>query len=380
MLDGATSCGHLLPVEDGSVRVMCTPDELNQELNNGVRAFALDSKGSLLAGWPVDLDGWRSSTRVIGDTLTVYLLQSGGDVVVEGQPPDAGVMVTVAADGTVRSGAQVPIECCGGGATWAVGPDGVTYGEVHHYADTPAGTTSELLAVGFGGIPSGWPVSFDGLASGPTFGPDGRLALTVASIGRNTSRVLTFDGKAVVARSRELPIATGVVVFADGAYECGQPRPRPPLVAQDGTIFVYSEIDEAVFALVPSLDVMPGWPFEPPTPLERPFYADPRHDISCSSLAIPAVGPDRVLYLPLQARDATVGGSMVAVGPDGRVRPGWPVELRRPGAEFWSVALGSDGTAYALAIEPEIGDASSASILAIAPDSTVLYTTTIIEP
>ncbi len=35
---------------------------------------------------------------------------------------------------------------------------------------------------------------------------------------------------------------------------------------------------------------------------------------------------------------------------------------------------------YALAIEPETGDASSASILAIAPDSTVLYRTTIIDP
>ena len=62
------------------------------------------------------------------------------------------------------------------------------------------------------------------------------------------------------------------------------------------------------------------------------------------------------------------------------MRPSWPVELRRPGAEFWSVVVGSDGTAYALAIEPEPGDTSSASILAIAPDSTVLWTTTIIDP
>jgi hypothetical protein len=92
------------------------------------------------------------------------------------------------------------------------------------------------------------------------------------------------------------------------------------------------------------------------------------------------VGPDSVLYLPLQARDATVGGSIVAVGPDGQERPGWPVELQLPGAEFWSVVLGSDGTAYSLAIEPETGDASSASILAIAPDGTVLYRTMIIEP
>jgi hypothetical protein len=60
--------------------------------------------------------------------------------------------------------------------------------------------------------------------------------------------------------------------------------------------------------------------------------------------------------------------------------PGWLVELQRPGAAFWSVVVGSDGIAYGLAIEPETGDVSSASILAIAPDSTVLYITTIIEP
>ena len=58
-----------------------------------------------------------------------------------------------------------------------------------------------------------------------------------------------------------------------------------------------------------------------------------------------------------------------------------PVEATAaPGAEFASVVVGSDGTAYALAIEPETGGKFSASILAIAPDSTVLYTTTIVEP
>jgi hypothetical protein len=62
------------------------------------------------------------------------------------------------------------------------------------------------------------------------------------------------------------------------------------------------------------------------------------------------------------------------------VRPGWPVVLTRPGAEFWSVVVGADGTAYALAIEPEAGSASWATVLAIAPDSTVLWTTTIIDP
>jgi hypothetical protein len=79
-------------------------------------------------------------------------------------------------------------------------------------------------------------------------------------------------------------------------------------------------------------------------------------------------------------RAATLGGSIVAIGPDGRARPGWPVGLKRSGAEFWSVVVAPNGTAYALAIEPEPGDSSSASILAIAADSTVLWTTTIIDP
>lgn len=54
--------------------------------------------------------------------------------------------------------------------------------------------------------------------------------------------------------------------------------------------------------------------------------------------------------------------------------------LSRPGSEFWSVVVGADGTTYALAIEPEAGGASSATILAIAPDSTVIYATTIVDP
>jgi hypothetical protein len=44
------------------------------------------------------------------------------------------------------------------------------------------------------------------------------------------------------------------------------------------------------------------------------------------------------------------------------------------------VAFGTAGTIHALVIEPEADGKSSASILAIAPDSTVLATTTMIEP
>jgi len=367
----STLCEQLLPVDDGSVRVVCgvRPDPVPVD----ARAFAFDAGGRSMAGWPVQLrPGIWNAGRVIGDDLTVFSGEWFGQVSHEAW------VTTVAADGSIRRGTDVPIveNCCG--EEWAVGPDGIAYGvvSVSGWAEGSA-EVSRIMALDLSSVRAGWPVKIDGMASGPAFGPDGQIVVTVGSFVRRTSRVLVFDrdGKAILASSAMLPIAT-----AELGVDCGGALPRPPLVAEDGTIFVFSEIDTAVLALDPSLEVMRGWPYRPATPLVRPYYADPRYEISCSSLGVPVVGPDSTLYMPLQARDEAVGGSLVAVGPDGRVRPGWPIELRRPGAEFWSVVVGSDGTAYALAIEPETGDTSSASILAIAPDSTVLYTTTIIDP
>ena len=64
-------CDSLLTARDGSVRVLCMPDDLNQELNMGVRAFAIDATGTSLAGWPVDLNGLYTG-RVIGDELALF--------------------------------------------------------------------------------------------------------------------------------------------------------------------------------------------------------------------------------------------------------------------------------------------------------------------
>jgi len=377
-VNDSTECGLLLPLEDGSVRVVCTLENPDGNMFSPMGAFAFDSNGRLLGGWPVDLQGYAFTGRVVGDELTLFAGSSLGDVIAEGKPSEEGGLVTVAADGAIRSGARAPMfeTCC----RWAVGPDGIAYGVASVSGpDEGSEEVSRITALDLSGERAGWPVSFDGTPSGPAFGPGGRIVLTVASLVRSTSRVLVFDrdGKAALATSTDLPIATAEYATAGG---CSADTPRSPLVAQDGTIFVFSELDTAVFAVDPLLKVVRGWPYRPAEPLVRRDSRYVKEDAYCPSLAIPAVGPDSVLYMPLQARDTTVGGSIVAVGPDGRVRPGWPVELRRPGAEFWSVVVGSDGTAYALAIEPETGDSSSASILAIAPDSTVLYTTTIIEP
>ena len=143
---------------------------------------------------------------------------------------------------------------------------------------------------------------------------------------------------------------------------------------------MFSEADVAVAVHEPSLYPDFRWPYQPTRPLVMRDERYIKEDAYCPLIAIPAVGHDSSVFLPIQARTAAVGGSLVAVNPDGRVRPGWPLELKRAGSEFWSVVVGPDGTAYALAIEPESSRTSSASILAIAPDSTVRYTTTIINP
>jgi hypothetical protein len=128
----------------------------------------------------------------------------------------------------------------------------------------------------------------------------------------------------------------------------------------------------------PSGQMMAGWPYGSDAGNRAIGYSPPGQLAGDFRLATPAIGPGNVVYLIHSAKDPSVGGgSLAAVGPDERVRPGWPVELRRPGSEFWSVVVGSDGTVYALAIEPEPGNGSSASILAIAPDSTVFWTTII---
>jgi hypothetical protein len=154
------------------------------------------------------------------------------------------------------------------------------------------------------------------------------------------------------------------------------------VIPHSGPIVVYSEVDDAVFSVGRDLRTTSGWPFTPLDPLVIPRPGpESEHEAGyCPGPLPPAVGPDGTVYLSLEAHSSSVGGSLVAVGPNGRVRAGWPVGLKRAGAEFWNVKVGPGGTVYALAYEPEAGGRSTATLLAIAPDSSILYRTTIIAP
>lgn len=380
---GAVVCAQPLPVEDGSVRVVCTLENAQGNMYNPISAFAFDSAGQGLPGWPIQLPGTAYMGRVVGDVLTLAETIPLGDVNPEGLPSHTVGLVTVAADGSVRRGVPIPAVPAWPGDRWAIGPDGVAYGVQGSVASQKV---SQVTAIDLTGVRAGWPISIDGIASAPTFGPDGRVVLTVAApvqYGTTaTTRVFIIgrSGQAIAARSSDLAVMTGMLPpTSDGAFECGVPLPRPPIVAPDGAMFVFSVFDEAIYGLDSALKVTSGWPIAA-GPLEQPDPWLGQDGISCPSVAVPVVGPDGTLYLPLKARNESVGGRLVAVGPDGRTRTGWPVELRRAGSEFWTVVVGPDGTVYALAIEPEAGGGSSATILALAPDSRVIYSRTILDP
>jgi len=371
---GATPCGRLLPVSDGSLRVVCTLIEPNGDVASPTGVFAFDANGRLLPGWPVELDGNTLAARMVGDELTMFAswpLDDNDD----GQPTEALGLVTIDYTGEVRNGTRVPMFCCEYAP--AIGPGGVATAVINISGDGSK-FSSEIAAMDQSGVIAGWPRLVDGIAAAPAFVSGERILVTVGSPGGAASDAHTFtrDGQ-VDAIS---PISMAMLDESWGDTGGCSPTPQQPLVTGDGTIVTFSEAETAIVVLEPSLLPNYRWPYHPARPLVRRDERYVKEDAYCPLIAIPAVGPDNSVFLPIQARTATVGGSLVAVDPDARVRRGWPVELKRAGSEFWSVVVGPDGTVYALAVEPESSRTSSASLLAIAPDSTVRYTTTIIEP
>ncbi len=376
VLPGAPLCSLLLTAPDGSVRAVCYTDDLVSELvAPPVRAFAFDAGGDPLPGWPVDIPCCFTG-RLVGDQLTMFVREYFGDVEQEGQPAGNSWIVTVAADGAVASGTQVPfaLDCCID--TWAVGPDGVAYGTVHDFSG--AAPSSQLTAVHATGVPNGFPVAIDGIASGPSFDLVGGIHVTVGSPQVPPARTLVFgtDGRPINSGSSELDLtATSDWNGAGGDF------PAPPLVSGDGTTFVIDDSDgTTVVGLGSAGQEMRGWPYRSKVGLQETGFCGPG-DTGCGSFrAAPAIGRFGILYLVHAAAKSSAGGSVVAVDEDGRVRGGWPVGLRRPGAAFWSIVAAADGTAFALAIEPEPNGSHSATILSLALNSTVGYTTTVVEP
>jgi hypothetical protein len=356
----------------------------------GTRAFAYDAAGRQLAGWPVDLplgsvyEWWLGGPRLVDGQL--YL-------VIASYNPASARLVRVSADGSVRTSASLPGP--GGDEVYedaAIAPDGTAYLMTYTYAADDHAT--EITAADLGGLKPGWPIRVGGEASAPSLGPDGRIYLTVGQPGGSSSQVLAFarDGKAVTGWPVKLPVAAPSVWSGHGE----QP-PAAPVVAPDGSAYFvtqeggFPDGPTTAYAIDATGVLRAGWPYRSSTGLVWHGHVSPCATGGGLERSDPAVGPDGSLYLlQLAASRGIGGGSIVAVGTDGVVKTGWPVVLRRAGAEFESVVVGPDGTAFALAIEPEEylppdecgvkTSLDSATILAINPDGTVRYRTTIVSP
>jgi hypothetical protein len=382
----STTCDLVLPAEDGTVRVICSLKRPEGREIAPIGAFAFDALGRSLPGWPVlfrddGMEGYLAA-RVIGDYLAIHAWAPNGDSDDEGQPLGDGRIITVAADGSVRRGKQVEHanDCCAD--TWAIGPDGTSYGSIQHLLDAQtAPTSSRFLAVSFEGLPPFFPIEIDGIASGPAFDADGRIHIIVNGGPDRHARTLVIETPGKVAPN-DFPdlgfTATGDCTGIEGTCEV----PAAPLVGPDGSAFVVgADFNKTIVANVwLTGEVHAGWPFRSGGGHQGTGFCPATDICEGYTLASPALGPDNVLYMIHRAANDSIGGSLVAILRYGQLAPGWPVELVRAGAEFWSVVVGSDGTAYALAIEPESGDASSATVLAIAPDSTVVWKRTIVTP
>ncbi len=377
-IPSSTSCPHVLPVRDGSVRVICDATDIARpEIDAAdVRAYAIDGAGRLLPGWPVELRPGLTA-RVIGDDLRSLSMEALTDVEEVGQVDAEEWTTSISAKGSVRDGVrmQTVATCCG--RDTAFDPIGIAYGtESVGRWDAGDPEVSRITALGLAGPVAGWPVMVEGSSSRPSFGPVGRIVIVVGSTTANTTNVLAVDSDGrLTADSGQLPVATADNLGVD----CKAGPPFAPLISDDSTAFVVSVVESTIFALDRSLAVLAGWPYQPPFALARHVLGEPE-GLQCPSLVVPAIGPGAVIYLTLQARDSTVGDSLVALGRDGQMREGWPIELRRAGAEFWAVAAGDDATVFSLAVEPETGGTTSATILALAPDSSARYRTTIVEP
>jgi hypothetical protein len=336
--------------------------------------FAFDPAGRPLSGWPITLDGSTRAARMVGDELTIFASWGLIDLD-DGTPNNAFGLVRVGITGEVGYGTRVPMFCCE--REPSIGADGVV-AAITDIAGDESKLSSQVTAMDQSGVVAGWPRLVEGVAGTPAFMSDGRILVVAGSPEQATSDAYAFTRDGQLKTGSVIPMA----MIGDSWGDTGgcSPNPQQPLVAENGTIVLFSEADAAIVALEPSLAPNDGWPFRPAMPLVRRDERYIKEDAYCPSIAIPVVGRDGLVFLQLQARTTSVGGSLVAVNPDARVRSGWPVELKRPGSEFWTVVVGPDGTAYALAIEPESSRTSSASILAVAPDSTVRYSTTIIDP
>jgi hypothetical protein len=366
-------CWQLLSARDGSVRAVCdVPPGADDGLQAPVaRIHAIDARGRPRPGWPVEIES-GSVAAMNGDGMAVVVRPYGGDALPEGVVEPA-MLVLVGPDGSIRtSNTEVPVPCCQ--STVVLGPDGTGYIVARRYTGDRTGTTN-VTVFRLDGV--AWRMRIDGIASDPAFDARGNAYYSAWTGGTGTSSTFVVDPN---GRMLEPDTDEVAIVPTSGWTGAGDEFPATPGVAVDRSMILVDDRDgTTLLALDADGEVRSGWPYHVDAGTEDAGYC-PAEDTGCGLFRVPTVtGPDGVVYVALEPTSPTAGGSLIAVGRDGRIRDGWPVGLRNAGSRFWAIVPGTDGGIWALAAEPE-SRGYSGTILSIAPDSTVRGRLTIAEP
>lgn len=138
-----------------------------------------------------------------------------------------------------------------------------------------------------------------------------------------------------------------------------------PAVGPDGSAYLASRASSGgeghvvLRAFTPSGRPKPGWPVQP------------GGEGAMTYLSGPSVGDDGTVYIGVELGPPYYEGSSCAYafGPDGRVRPGWPVEM--DGSVLGTPAISADGTIY-MATHRSFDDGRRvASVYALTPGGAV---------
>ena len=333
-------------VGDGSARALCLFDDVEdpESCVDGCaapRVYGWAAPGESLAGFPVWLPtGISTATngaRVIGSDLVTVTTEAYDEVVAEFGDYGSARITTVAADGSITEGAQVPAPL----QRRMIGPDGVAYG-LRPIDEENLETRTQVIAFDETGMRPGWPITLDGGgASSPSFGPNGQIVL-LSGIDEGTRIVRLNPDGSEAAPSLDLPFHTAsddAGLFAPLVDERGR-----VWVTANGTIHGFDEQGNQ----------LSGFPYQPETDLaEGGRSGDTGTSYPCDGWPkAPRLAPGSLIYALETAPDGK-GGRITVVNRDGSIRTGWPKTLQRPGATWDSVTIGENRRAYAVAVEPE---------------------------
>lgn len=324
----------------------------------GLQVIAIDSSGAIEPGWPVvpDAQGVSWSNAQVGSDGTMFIL---------GLPDGSESPASLAAfapDGSPRPGWPVTVP---DQSDYLLGPQGTVV--VWSLIDLAGELCQQLRRTVFtvlgpdGRTLPGWPRGSKGYASSPVVDADGTVYY-VSALGNVYAHARTGEVKA----GWPVAVPGAGVGFSGVGFWC---VPTTPYLAPDGTIYIlvddYRLNSFEITARSADGRLRPGWPYRSAGQLTRIPSGDtdgfPRPEA-------PAFGPDGTLYLVVFQTDATgVQAEVLALGPDGQPKPGWPYRL----------PIDSDsGVVPSLTVSPDgrlfvrRGYSEGSFLLALDPDGT----------